>query len=893
MTLDSDDEDGAPVGEPDIEGKEDGEKEQTPAENQASSSRRPAAANLRKGEKIIDGKGKGKAPSSVLPVGEELALSKGFSFDVEDVSADRDHAGWDFEMSKGGKGQDEVPRITADDIIERRRKPVDLPMAESDDDEDEEDVENAGPEAEWTGFDDQSEDESGAVSDDAGSEDGDEFGGGVVPSDSSESEAEDEDEVGASEEEEEAEEGLSDAQENGSSDDDSASEGDDDGETEVEKARKAAYFAPESSADGAKPKENGDDPASAYSSFQSFSLSRSLLRGLAALSFATPTPIQSRTVPIALAGKDIVAGAVTGSGKTAAFMIPILERLAHRPRGQSETKTRVVVLTPTRELAVQCWNVGKALGKFMDVRFCLCVGGLSLKSQEQELKMRPEVVIATPGRLIDHIRNSASFGIEDIEILVMDEADRMLEEGFAAELNEIIQATPKGRQTMLFSATMTDDVDELVRLSLKRPVRLFVDPKRTTASKLIQEFVRVRGATGAGTEEEAAMASASSSTRRRTEDEARPALLLSLCVRTFRHQVIVFVRSKKLAHQLKILFGLLGLAAAELHGDLSQEQRLSALQSFKEGRVDFLLATDLASRGLDIKGVQTVINYDMPAQFEIYLHRVGRTARAGKQGRAVTLVGEGDRRLLKQVLKSSPPEQIKHRLIPHDVVADLAGKIGSLKAEVDEVLKEEKEEKALRMAEMELKKGTNMIEHRDEIMSRPKRTWFQSEQEKNEAKNLSAAEYAAKVDTKAAREQQQRSKNGKHDRFSGLSRKKKRTKLAREEMAAEEKAGRGIEAAIRSAKRDARPKELGVVEPKSRRGGAGDKGGKKKKKKTRSSASKVTGKNGAFGSDLGSRGGGGRGGGGGAGAGKSPKGKSGGVKGGKAARGGKVKGGRR
>jgi ATP-dependent RNA helicase DDX27 len=220
-----------------------------------------------------------------------------------------------------------------------------------------------------------------------------------------------------------------------------------------------------------------------------------------------------------------------------------------------------------------------------------------------------------------------------VEILIMDEADRMLEEGFAAELNEIVQATPKGRQTMLFSATMTDDVDELVRLSLRRPVRLFVDPKRTTAAKLIQEFVRVRGSGSAGSAAELTAGSSSSAGGRRTEDEARPALLLSLCTRTFRHQVIIFVRSKKLAHQLKIVFGLVGLSAAELHGDLSQEQRLLALQNFRDGKVDFLIATDLASRGLDIRGVQTVINYDMPAQFEQYLHRVGRTARAGRNGR--------------------------------------------------------------------------------------------------------------------------------------------------------------------------------------------------------------------------------------------------------------------
>ena len=161
-------------------------------------------------------------------------------------------------------------------------------------------------------------------------------------------------------------------------------------------------------------------------SFTSLRLNRALLRALDALGFKQPTPIQARTVPIALAGKDLVAGAVTGSGKTAAFLIPILERLSYRRKGVEDAKSRVVILCPTRELAIQCHSVGKALARFMDVRFSLCIGGLSLKNQEAELKMRPDIIIATPGRLIDHIRNSSSFGVDDVEILVMDEADRCL-----------------------------------------------------------------------------------------------------------------------------------------------------------------------------------------------------------------------------------------------------------------------------------------------------------------------------------------------------------------------------------------------------------------------------------------------------------------------------------
>ena len=219
--------------------------------------------------------------------------------------------------------------------------------------------------------------------------------------------------------------------------------------------------------------------------------------------------------------------------------------------------------------------------------------------------------------------------LDALDILVLDEADRMLEDGFSDELTEIIKSCPTSRQTMLFSATMTDSVDELVKMSLNKPVRLFVDPKRATARGLLQEFVRVR----AGKEAE------------------RSALLVALCKRTFKSRVIIFFRSKKLAHQMRIVFSLLDMKCDELHGDLSQEQvgcststrtlsyancpvqRLKALQQFRDGHVDYLMATDLASRGLDIKGIETVINYDMPGQLAQYLHRVGRTARAGKKGR--------------------------------------------------------------------------------------------------------------------------------------------------------------------------------------------------------------------------------------------------------------------
>lgn len=352
-------------------------------------------------------------------------------------------------------------------------------------------------------------------------------------------EEEDENEIEGFESEDEGEEEEDDdnAQET-NEDFDSDSESEE--ETAAEIARKDAFFSSDpTTADPTLP-----------TSFTAMNLSRPLLRALTSLQFTAPTPIQARAIPLALLGRDILGSAVTGSGKTAAFMVPILERLCYRDRGKGGAACRVLVLCPTRELAVQCEAVGKALAEKggLDVRFALLVGGLSLNAQAHTLRTLPDILIATPGRLIDHLTNTPSFTLSALDVLVIDEADRMLEAGFTDELEEIIKACPRSRQTMLFSATMTDSVDELVKLSLDKPIRIFVDPKRNTAKGLTQEFVRIRS------------------------DDSRSPSLLALCKRTIREKCIIFFRSKALAHQMRIVFGLFGLKAAELHGNLTQEQ---------------------------------------------------------------------------------------------------------------------------------------------------------------------------------------------------------------------------------------------------------------------------------------------------------------------------------
>ena len=617
----------------------------------------------------------------------EFQLGDGTTANMEDFD------GWTAHNAAKNAGK---RLVDIDDIIAKRRQ--DKKTEGEDEDEDEEE------EVEFAGL----SDDEDVLAEDA-------FGMGAAPGVEKDSEDEDDDEDedkgsdaedGSEAEDESDDESVA---EHVPHPDDEESDASDVEEKEdaAEAEKRAAFFAPESNMDGDK-----DPAAKAVGSFQELNLSRPIIKGLSSVGFAAPTPIQHKAIPVALLGKDVVGGAVTGSGKTAAFIIPILERLLYRPK--KVATTRVAILMPTRELALQCYNVAVKLASFTDITFGQAIGGMSSREQEAALKQRPDVVIATPGRFIDFMRNSSAFQVDTIEILVLDEADRMLEDGFADELNEILTTIPKSRQTMLFSATMTSSIDNLIRVGLNRPVRLMVDSKRQTVAGLTQEFVRLRPG----------------------REDKRIGYLLHLVHESFSTKTIIFFRQKKEAHRVRVIFGLLGLKAAELHGNMSQEQRINAIEAFRSGSAHFLLATDVASRGLDIKNVDAVINYEAPQTQEIYLHRVGRTARAGRQGKSCTLAAEPDRKVVNQCVKTARAQgaNIKSRIIDAKVADDWSRKVDLLAVEIEDVLREEKEEKVLATTEMQMRRTENIMTHEDEILSRPKKTWFESEKDKRAAK---------------------------------------------------------------------------------------------------------------------------------------------------------------
>ncbi len=363
-------------------------------------------------------------------------------------------------------------------------------------------------------------------------------------------------------------------------------------------------------------------------SFSNLNLAEPLARAVAEMGYETMTPIQEQAIPVVLQGKDVMGAAQTGTGKTAAFALPLLQRMMkHENPSTSPARhpVRALVLLPTRELAVQVAEQVELYAKYTNLRSTVVFGGMDMKPQTLELKKGVEVLVATPGRLLDHIEAKNTV-LNQVEYVVLDEADRMLDIGFLPDLQRILSYLPKQRITLLFSATFSPEIKRLASSYLQDPVTIEVARSNATASTVEQHFYAVNA------------------------DDKRRALHQILKTRGMK-QAFVFVNSKLGCARLARSLEREGLKTTALHGDKSQDERLKALEAFKKGEVDLLVCTDVAARGLDIKDVPAVFNFDVPFNAEDYVHRIGRTGRAGAAGLAVSFAAASDQRLVADIEK--------------------------------------------------------------------------------------------------------------------------------------------------------------------------------------------------------------------------------------------------
>jgi ATP-dependent RNA helicase RhlE len=373
--------------------------------------------------------------------------------------------------------------------------------------------------------------------------------------------------------------------------------------------------------------------------FSEFRLDSTLLRGIEDMGFTEPTPIQEAALPPALQGRDLLAAAMTGSGKTAAFALPILQKLLGGQRGA----VRALVLAPTRELAAQVHEHFESLGRHTPVTSAAVFGGVKPGPQIRALRNGVDVLIATPGRLLDHI-GAGLARLDRVEIVVLDEADRMLDMGFFPAVRDILRHLPRNRQTMLFSATLPEPIVTLGRTMLVDPVRIGVERKAAPASGVIHAVLPV-------------------------PEPLKRTLLLEVLRRDEMGMALVFTRTKHRANRLAHYLEGAGIACDRIHGNRSQPQRESALAAFKSGRLRVLVATDIASRGIDIEDLPHVINFDVPVQPDDYIHRVGRTARAERTGRAVTLVSPGEEEAMAAIERAIGRRLPRHHVDGFDYTA--------------------------------------------------------------------------------------------------------------------------------------------------------------------------------------------------------------------------------
>ena len=349
--------------------------------------------------------------------------------------------------------------------------------------------------------------------------------------------------------------------------------------------------------------------------FEDLGLLPELLQAVTAAGYTEPTPIQVQAIPVILAGKDILGGAQTGTGKTAGFTLPMLQRLARHASASSSPArhpVRALILTPTRELAMQVYESVKTYSKFLPLRAICLYGGVDIRPQIEELRQGREIIVATPGRLLDHVQQK-TVAFTQVEMLVLDEADRMLDMGFIPDIKRILAMLPKERQSLLFSATFSEEIRKLADTMLKTP-QLIEAAVRNSISETITHRVYP------------------------VAQEDKRHLLVHLLRHQDLRQVLIFVGTKFGASRLAHYLQRQGIEADAIHGDKSQQQRTEALEGFKAGRIRVLVGTDVAARGLDIDDLPHVINYELPHVAEDYIHRIGRTGRAGKKGIALTFI---------------------------------------------------------------------------------------------------------------------------------------------------------------------------------------------------------------------------------------------------------------
>lgn len=373
---------------------------------------------------------------------------------------------------------------------------------------------------------------------------------------------------------------------------------------------------------------------SSDAAFHGLGIAPRLLAIIEKLKFTTPTPIQEKAIPAAVQGKDVIGIAQTGTGKTLAFGIPMIQRIAqHAGRG--------LVLLPTRELALQVDKTLHDIGRELGLRTVLLIGGMSMKPQVADIRKNPHIIIGTPGRIIDHLEQH-TLSLDSVSILVLDEADRMLDMGFAPQIRKILGALPKTRQTLLFSATMPDDIVSIATKHMALPLRIEVAPQGSTVEHVEQEIFIVKKEAKLG--------------------------LLEKTLTEFQGTVLVFSRTKYGASRLAHILCEIGERAAEIHSNRSLGQRIQALEGFKSGRYRVLVATDIAARGIDVTGIGLVVNYDLPESAEDYVHRIGRTGRAGKEGKAISFATpdqRGEIRSIERLIRKPLP------LSRHESVSEL------------------------------------------------------------------------------------------------------------------------------------------------------------------------------------------------------------------------------